>query len=171
LPWDSLLVPEHTIKVVSDLPVRVALIGSGLVAGLLLAIFVGLKQWERWKLRVSARHMLPVDPKQRVYRQAEESIMNFNSPYPKEKITHWSDQFRIVVETYYEVSSAASPTDILSFLKVKGIPAGDWNEVSRIFGELTEMQFSRHDISDYDLARMERTLLQYVTGKIIIGAQ
>jgi hypothetical protein len=168
--WRPLLVPEHRLKVVSDLPFRIALIGSGIVVGLLIAIFVGLKQWERWKLRVAAKRVPPVDPKQEIYKQAEKSIMNFNSPYPKEKITHWSDQFRTVVETYYDVSSVASPADILSFLKIKGIPAGDWNEISRIFGELTEMQFARHDISDYDLAKLQRSLLQYVTSKIIIGA-
>ncbi|MFH1799519.1 MAG: hypothetical protein ABH891_01540 [Candidatus Omnitrophota bacterium] len=169
-PWIPMLVPEHQIKVVSNLPIRVALIGSGIVAGLLIALFVGLKQWERWKLWVAAKRVPPVDPKQQIYKQAEEAIMNFTSPYPKEKITHWADQFRTVVETYYDVSSVASPTDILSFLKVKGIPAGERNEISRIFGELTEMQFARHDISDYDLDKLERSLLQYVTSKIIMGA-
>jgi hypothetical protein len=168
--WRPLLVPEQRIEVVSDLPVKVALIGSAVVAGLLIAIYVGLRQWERWKIRAAAKRVPPVDPKQEIYKQAEKSIMNFNSPYPKEKITHWSDQFRTVVETYYDVSNIGTPTDILSFLKVKGIPAGDWNEISRIFEELTEMQFARHDISDYDLAQMQRTLLQYVTSKIIIGA-
>jgi hypothetical protein len=63
----------------------------------------------------------------------------------------------------------ATPAETLSFLKIKGIPAGEWNEISRLFEQLTELQFSRRDISEYDLARMQRSLLQYVTGKIIIG--
>ena len=169
-PWVSLLVPEQKIKVVSDLAFKVALIGSGIVAVLLVAIFVGLRQWERWKIRAADKRVLPVDPKQQIYKQAETAIKSFNSPHPKEKINHWANQFRIVVAAYYDVSTVATPAEILSFLKIKGIPAGDCNEISRIFEELTEMQFARHDISVYDLTRMERTLLQYVTGKIIIGA-
>ena len=71
---------------------------------------------------------------------------------------------------YYNVPSKhATATEVLLFLKTQGLPAGEWNEVSRLFGELTEMQFSRQDIPAYDLDRMQKTLLQYVKGKIIIG--
>ncbi|MFH1208962.1 MAG: hypothetical protein V1673_05335, partial [Candidatus Omnitrophota bacterium] len=73
-PWIPMLVPEHQIKVVSDLPVMIALIGSGIVAVLLAAIFVGLRQWERWKIRVAARRVPPVDPKQHIYTEAEKAI-------------------------------------------------------------------------------------------------
>ena len=42
-------------------------------------------------------------------------------------------------------------------------------DIRRLFEELTEMQFSRQDIPSYDLDRMQKALLQYVKGKIIIG--
>lgn len=167
--WIPILIPEQKIRVVSNFPFTAALIGLGIVAGLSLGIVFGFKQWELWKTRVAARNAPPVDPKQRIYAQAEEAITKFDSPHPREKLTHWANQLRIVVATYYDVSRVATPNEILSFLKIKGIPAGDWNEISRLFEQLSELQFSRHDISAYDLARMQRTLLQYVTGKIIIG--
>ena len=57
---------------------------------------------------------------------------------------------------------------MLSFLKEKGLPAGEWNEVSRLFEQLTELQFSRQDIAASKLERIQKTLLQYIKGKIII---
>jgi hypothetical protein len=169
-PWIPIMIPEQKIKVASRLPLTIALIGLGILAGLSVAIFAGFRQWDFWKIREAARKAPMADPKQRVYAQAEEAIMNFASPDSKEKLNHWFTQLRIVVSAYYDISSrTATPAEILEFLKIKGAPAGDQNEISRLFNELTEMQFSRYDISAYDLARIQRTLLQYVSGKIIIG--
>jgi len=132
-------------------------------------IFVGIKLAGLLKAQAAARNIPPPDPKQRIYAKAEESMATFTSPHSKVKLTHWSNQLRSVIMTYYDVPRAMTATpEVLSFLKTKGIPAGEWNEISRLFEQLTEMQFSRQDIAAYDLDRMQKTLLQYVKGKIII---
>ncbi len=169
-PWIPILVPEQKIKVVSSLPLKATLVGLGLLAGLSAVIFAGYALWKFLKTRAAAKNVPPPDPKQRVYAKAEEFIATFTSPDPKEKLTHWSNQLKNVVATYYDISSkTATSAEVLSLLKAKELPAGEWNEVARLFGQLTEMQFSRQDIPAYDLDRMQKTLLQYVKGKIIIG--
>jgi hypothetical protein len=170
-PWAPLLIPEQTIKVVSDFPLKVALIGLFTVLGLSAAVALGFRQWDLGKTREALKNAPPPDPKQRIYAQAEEGITKFNASDPKEKLTYWSDQLRTVVVTYYDISSStATSAEVLAFLKVKGIPTGEWNEISRIFGQLAEMQFSQRYLSAVDLDQMRRTLLQYIAGKIIIGA-
>ena len=169
-PWTPILVPEQKIKVVPSIPLKATLIWLLMAAGLSTATFAGFKLWRILKSRETAKNAPPSDPKQRIYAKAEESIATFTSPDSKSKLTHWSNQLRTVVVTYYDISSTTTTSaEILSFLKTRGIPTGEWNEVSRLFGQLTEMQFSRQDIPAYDLDRMEKTLLQYVKGKIIIG--
>ena len=169
-PWIPILVPEQKIKVVSNLPLKTALIGLGIIAGLTAAIFSGIRLRGFLEARKAARNAPPPDPKQRIYAKAEESIATFTSPDSKAKLTHWSNQLRTVVVTYYDFSPrTATHAEVLSFLKTKGLQAGELNEISGLFGQLTEMQFSRADIPAYDLDRMQKTLLQYVKGKIIIG--
>lgn len=169
-PWIPMLVPEQTIKVVSGFPLKAVLIGLGITAGLSAGIFVGFALWKSLRTRTATQNIPPPDPKQPIYAKAEEAIATFNSPNPKEKLTYWSNQLRAVVVTYYDIASKTAPSaEILSFLKNKGLPAGEWNEISRLFEQLTELQFSRQDIPAYDLDRMQKTLLQYVKGKIIIG--
>jgi len=168
-PWVPILVPEQKIKVVSSFPLKAILTGLGIAAGL-IGIFAGLAIGKSLKVRTAAQNIPPRDPKQPVYAKAEETIAMFNSPNPKEKLTCWSNQLRTVVAAYYDIPSKTTPsTEILSFLKNKGLPAGEWNEISRLFEQLTELQYSRQDIPAYDLDRMQKTLLQYVKGKIIIG--
>ncbi|MFA5168360.1 MAG: hypothetical protein WC530_07510 [Candidatus Omnitrophota bacterium] len=168
-PWIPLLVPEQKTKVVSRILWRATLIWLSIVAVLSAMAYAGFKLWKLLKTRSAARDIPPQDPKQRVYAKAEESIATFTSPHSKEKLTHWSNQLRTVIVTYYDVpSKTTTNAEVLSFLKAKGLPMGEWNEISRLFEQLTEMQFSRQDIPAYDLDRMQKTLLQYVKGKIII---
>jgi hypothetical protein len=169
-PWIPILVPEHNIKIVSSIPFKATLLWLGIVAGLSATILAGFKFWRALKARASARNVPPPDPKQRVYAKAEESIATFTSPDSKLKLTHWFNQLRTVLATYYDVPPKINTsTEVLSFVKAKGLPAGEWNEISRLSEQLTEMQFSRQDIPACDLDRMQKTLLQYVKGKIIIG--
>jgi len=169
-PWIPILVPEQKIKVVPSIPFKVTLLWLGTAIGLLAVIFAGFKMGGLLKARAAARNVPPPDPKQRVYAKAEESIATFTSPDSKTKLTHWFNQLRTVIVTYYAVpSKITTSTEILSFLKAKGLPTGEWNEISRLFEQLTEMQFSRQDIPSHVLDRMQKTLLQYVKGKIIIG--
>ncbi|MFA7254865.1 MAG: hypothetical protein WC133_02035 [Candidatus Omnitrophota bacterium] len=169
-PWSPLFVPGHEIKVVSSLPLKATLLGLIIAAGLVVAVFAGFKLRDLLKIREVARNTPPPDPKQRVYAKAEESIATFTSPDSKEKLAHGSNQLRIVVATYYDVpSKVITNSEVLAFLKTKGLPAGEFNEISRLFEQLTEVQFSRADIPAYDLDRIQKTLLQYVKGKIIIG--
>jgi len=169
-PWIPILIPERTIKVVSNFLSKMILIWLGIAIGLSVGIFAGLKGWKLLKTREAIRNAPPPDPKQRVYAKAEESITTFTSPDSKEKMTHWSNQLRTVLVTYYDVSSKTTTSaEVLSALKAKGLPTGEWNEISRLFEQLTEMQFSQQDIPAYDLDRLQKSLLQYVRGKIIIG--
>ncbi len=169
-PWVPILIPEQKIEVVPAF-FRKSFMTAGFAAltALVALIIAGKKITLALKAREAARSVSPPDPKQRVYAKAEESIATFTSPDSKFKLTHWSNQLRIVVATYYDVSSKSAGTEVLSVLKTKGLGAGEWNEISRLFEQLTEMQFSRQDIPAYDLEGMQKTLLQYVKGKIIIG--
>ncbi len=169
-PWIPILVPEQKINVVASFPAKAILVELGFAAALGAAGYFSYKYFQIFKAREAAKNVPPPDPKQRIYAKAEESIANFSSPNAKEKLVHWSNQLRTVIVAYYDVTSkSATNTEILSFLKAKELPMGEWNEVSGLFAQLTEMQFSRQDIPAYDLDRMQKTLLQYVKGKIIIG--
>ena len=169
-PWIPLFIPEQNTKVVSNFPLRVLLIGIGVLGSLFVSGFAGFKIWRSVKTRQAAKSIPPPDPRQRIYAKAEESIATFTSSRAKEKLTHWSNQLRTVIMAYYDIpAKTASNTEVLSFLRSQGLPAGEWQEISRLFDQLNEFQFSRQDIPSYDLDRMQKTLLQYVKGKIIIG--
>ena len=168
-PWVPILVPEQRIKIVSSLPFKATLIGLSIIAALSAFIFAGLAIGKSVKARAASKNVPPPDPKQRVYAKAEESIATFTSPDCKAKLIHWSNQLRTVIMTYYDIPSKTTNAEVLSILKEKGLPTGEWNEIFRIFGQLTEMQFSRQDIPSHDLDQTQKTLLQYVKGKIIIG--
>jgi hypothetical protein len=168
-PWSPLLVPEQKIRVISNLPFKPIVIGVIFLSVAFAAGFWIFGIVQRMREQKAAREMPAPDPKQRSYSNAEEAIATFTSPDAKAKLTHWSNQLRTVVATYYDASAKSSTSaELLSFLKAKGLPAGEWNEVSRLFEQLTEMQFSRQDIPSSDLDRMKKTLLQYIKGKIII---
>lgn len=169
-PWTPVLVPEHTIKVTPAIPVKPVLIGIGIALSLFVLIFAGVKIAGYLKKKASIRNAPPPDPKQRIYATAEEAIATFSSPDTKTKLTHWAGQLRTVVATYYDMpAKTVTSAEVLSFLKARDLPVGELNEVVRLFDQLDEMQFSRQDIPAYDLSRAQKTLLQYIKGKIIIG--
>jgi hypothetical protein len=169
-PWIPMLVPGQKIRVVSSFPFKTILTWLFISGGAAALVLGGLGIRKKLKNRRAEKNILPPDPRQRIYAKTEESIATFTSPDPKEKLTHWSHQLRTVIAAYYEIPSGIATPEILSRLKSKGLPAGEWNEVSRLFQQLNELQFSRADIPAYDLDRMQKTLLQYVKGKIIIGS-
>ena len=168
--WTPLMVPEQNISVVPQSPLRSIFIGFFVLAGVSVIIFASFKIGSSWMARTAAKNMPPPDPKQRLYGKAEETIATFVSSDPKEKITLWSNLLKSVVGTYYGLPyEKESLAGVLSHLRSKGLPAGEWNEVSRIVERLSELQFSRQDIPAHDLEETQKTLLQYVRGKIIIG--
>jgi hypothetical protein len=169
-PWAPILIPEQKATVVSGFPLKAILIGIGVLGALAVSGFAGFQAWQTLEAQKAARDIPPPDLKARIYGKAEESITTFNSPNSKEKLAHWSDQLRTVVAAYYDIPSRVKTSEeTLSFLKAKGLPAGEWQEILRLFEQMNELQFSRQDIPSYDLGRAQKTLLQYVKGKIIIG--
>jgi len=168
-PWSPILIPEQKIRVTSSFPLKSIFIGIIILLGVTAlgyGIFITQKILAKKK---AASEMPPPDPRQRIYANAEEAIATFASPDAKIKLTHWSNQLRAVVATYYDATAKGnSNTGLLLHLKSKGLPTGEWNEVSQLLEQLTEMQFSRQDIPSYDLDRLQKTLLQYIKGKIII---
>jgi len=169
-PWTPVLTSEYTIQVVPAAPVRPVLIGIGIVAGLFFIIWAGMKITTRLKTQAAIKNAPPPDPRQRIYAKAEESIVTFSSPDTKVKLTQWAAQLRTVVATYYDVpAKAVTSTEFLSLLRARNLPVGEMNEVVRLFEQLNEMQFSQKDIPACDLARTQKTLLQYIKSKIIIG--
>ena len=168
-PWSPLLVPEQNIRVTSGVPVKSLILWLSLLCGAAAAVFTALKIVKFFNKQRSLKETPPPDPKQRIYANAEEAIATFASPDSKAKITHWSQQFRTVVATYYDApTGTGSNTALLALLKTKELPSGEWNEVSRLLDQLTEMQFSRQDLPSSDLEKLQKTLLQYIKGKIII---
>lgn len=168
--WTPLMVPEQNISIVPESPLRSIFSWFFVLMGVSIVVFASFKIGSAWTARNAARNMPPPDPKQRVYAKAEEAITTFVSSSPKEKITLWSNLLRSVIVTYYDIpDEKESLAGVLSRLRSKGLPAGEWNEVSRIVERLSELQFSRQDIPAHDLEETQKTLLQYVRGKIIIG--
>lgn len=169
-PWTPLFVPEQNFAVVTGFPAKLLLWGFSILGILSGAGFAGFKAWQSAERQRTVRDLPPPDPKQHLYAKAEESIATFTAADAKEKLTHWSNQLRHVVIAYYDIpAKGATNAEVLSFLKSKGLPAGEWQEISRLFELLSELQFSRQDIPAYDLDPTQKTLLQYVKGKIIIG--
>ena len=169
-PWIPILIPEQKTKVVSGFPGKTLLILSGVLGALSVVLYTAFKMWQNEETRKAAKDLPPEDPKQRFYSKTEESIATFTASDSKEKLTHWSNQLRAVVVTYYDIPSrTATNAEVLSFLKTKGLPAGELQEITRLFELLDELQFSRQDIPAYDLERTQKTLLHYIKGKIIIG--
>ena len=163
-PWSPLLVPEQKIRVVSSFPLK------GILSGILLLCAASALGFGIYKIitnsakRKAKEEMPPQDPRQRIYANAEEAIATFTSPEAKIKLTHWSNQLRAVVTAYYDVPAGLASAELVLRLKAQGLPTGEWNEVSRLFEQLTEMQFSRQDIPSYDLDRMQKSLLQSSAG-------
>jgi hypothetical protein len=169
-PWVPLFIPEQNMQVVSGFPLKALGTVLGILGALSLSGLAAFNVWKGAGIRKAAKNIPPPDPRQRLYAKAEEAIATFASPDAKEKLTYWSNQLRSVIVAYYDIpSKTATNAEVLSFLKSQGIPAGEWQEISRLFEQLTEMQFSRQDIPSYDLDQTQKTLLQYVKGKIIIG--
>jgi hypothetical protein len=108
-PWIPVLVPEQKILVVSSFSFKTILTWLAMLGGLAGLIFTGVKTVRTLKTRKAAKNIPKGDPKQRIYAKAEESIATFTSPDSKEKLTHWSNQLRTVVVTYYDVPASKTP--------------------------------------------------------------
>jgi len=169
-PWTPILVPEQKIEIRSAFPLKAILLNLGILVFFVASGVAGFRLWQSKKNRELEAALPPVDPKQRIYAKAEEAIATFVSPTAKEKITHWANELRTVIAAYYDIPPQRSTeAEILSLLKTRDLPSGEFNEIARLFTQLTELQFSRQDIPPADLEQIQKTLLQYVKGKIIIG--
>lgn len=168
--WEALSVPEQRFEVVRAFPAKWILIGTAAGGGLVLILWIMAVFLKELKARRSARNRVPPDPKQRIYAKAEEAIATLSSPDAKEKLQIWSAELKTVVRTYYDIpSTVTTETAILEVLKIRGLPAGESNEISRIFNQLSQMKFAQDDMSSAEMEQLQKTLLQYVHGKIIIG--
>ncbi len=168
-PWIPILVPEQQIQVTPSFPLRGVLVSLGIVMFPAACAIAGWKWSEARQKQEAALLSPPKDPKQRVYARAEEAIATFSSPSSKEKIDRWTEQLRAVITTYYDIPSPnATNAEILDLLAARDLSAGERNEVSRLLQRQEELRFSRQDIPPHELEQTQKTLLQYVRGKIII---
>ena len=168
--WVPLLIPEQNIDVVSAAPAKILLASLWIaVAGaILLGTVLLIKRINA--NQTAANKVPPQNPKQGIYARAQEAITTFAAPGPKERLAHCVAQLRAVVSTYYDLpTDATSEGSFLALLKKKGLPQAEWAEVSDLFEQLEQMRFSRQDLTAYELNRMQKTLLQYIQGKIIMG--
>lgn len=168
-PWIPILVPEQSLRVTPRFPLKLILINLGILGLVAGTGFAAWRWWETRRKQEEAKLTPPRDPKQRIYAKAEEAIATFTSPNSKEKIERWTEQLRAVITTYYDIPSrTATNTEILHFLEEKNLPAGEKNEIARLLQIQEELRFSRQDIPPHELEQTQKTLLQYVRGKIII---
>lgn len=168
-PWTPLLVPEQSVEVVKAFP-STFLIISGFV-GILGAIIVAVSMLVR--KAIAKRQLASAteirDPKQKIYVEARDSLLAFQSMEPKERLRHYAAQLRKVVSTYYDLCPADTAEGSLrDHLQKMNLPHGEWAEVSGLLEQLEQMRFSNRPASPYDIDRMQKTLLQYMQGKIII---
>ena len=167
--WSFIPVPEQSMKVIGVFPINQFLWIAGSIVGILLIFGVGFYSWQRLRKIKAEKMAVPPDPKQAIYIQAREAIATFSSADSKIKLGHWSNQLKSVVMTYYNISSeSATEAGIMSILKTKDLQSGELNEISRLFEQLGQLKFSRQDVPPHELDRIQKSLLQYVQGKIII---
>ncbi len=169
-PWVPLLVPEQGLEIVPSAPGRILRISLWFAAGIALFTAAGLVIRKVAARREAAKSTVVIDPKQKIYAKAQEAITTFTPSDPKERLGHCAAQLRIVASVYYDIPPGAlTETAFLALLKKKNLPAAEWAEVSGLFEQLEQMRFSRGDLTAYELERMQKTLLQYIQGKIIMG--
>lgn len=167
--WEVLSVPKQRFNVVASFPFKIILLMMIVLAGTVGILWLAFLMIKGIRVRKALAKQLPPDPKQKIFTHAAEMIATFASPDAKEKLQHWSMEFKTVILTYYSLSPAvASEAQILDILKTRNLPAGEWNEISRIFAQLSQMKFAKLDLSSQELEQLQKTLLQYVRGKIII---
>lgn len=167
--WETLLVPEQKMTIITVFPWKRYLAEAGILLSLILTIGTGIIFFRQLKKKARLKNKPAVDPRQRVYTDAEESIAKTVAAPREDILRIWSTQLRSVVAAYYGISlSNASETEILSILRTKKLSKGEWNEISGLFDQMSRLKFSHQQTTVDDLDRMQNSLLQYVRGKIII---
>lgn len=168
--WSTLQIPEQHIEITQAFPMKLWLMISGSIAGLIILIGVGWQVLKKIKRKAELKNASPPDPKQERYLEAQNAISCFSSRDPKEKLRCWSAEFKKVVRVYYDIPPQnTSDNEILTFLKNKNLSHAELNEISRLFDQLARLKFSSWELSAQETAFMQKTLLKYVRGKIIIG--
>ncbi|OQA56970.1 MAG: hypothetical protein BWY42_00788 [Candidatus Omnitrophica bacterium ADurb.Bin277] len=146
-----------------------------LVAGSFGAMFAVLARFARkkWLNRQEARkesRLLPPNPHQRIYAKAEESIVTYKGENQPATISFWTNELKKVVRTYYDIPQASSTeAEILELLASKNLPAGEFTEISSIFSRVETAKYAGRTLTLVEMETLQKTLLQYVRGKIIIG--
>lgn len=167
--WSTFSVPEQNLTIVGAFPKKKVAVAAGILGGFFVGLWIIHAIRKMAQSRSSAKKAKSPDSKQRVYGQAEEAIATFTAANPNEKLQHWSAQLKTVVQTYYDIpSKVATEAEILAFLKTRPLKAEEFFEISNIFSELAQIKFAKQELSAYELDRLQKTLLQYIRGKIII---
>lgn len=168
-PWQSFPVAGQKVLIVRPFPrktivaVLLALSGVGIAGWSAVAFIKNRREVRRKK---TAR---PPDPKQRVYAHAEETIMTYKGETQKETVSHWADQIKEVVAARYDIPSRVSTgSEILAALQSKQLATAELAEVKRLLREIEQLKFTPGSLTIREMETLQKTLLQYVRGKIII---
>lgn len=169
-PWQSLPVIAQKIQVSRAFPwktfkpVFLILMGSAVAIGGTVAFLKFRKETERRK------SICPPDPKQRAYAHADEAITTYKGETQQETLNHWANQIKQVIMTYYDIppKTAATGAEVLAVLKSRALPAGEFAEIGRLFREIEQLKFAPRTLPIREMEALQKTLLQYIRGKIII---
>jgi hypothetical protein len=168
-PWQSLPVSGQKILVYQPFPFKAV---SVVLLTLLAAVAAVWSMIALIKFRKAAeikRNTPPPDPKQRIYARAEEAIVTFKGETQKETLNHWARQVKEVVVAYYDIPErGATEREILEILKSRSLQSAEMAEVGRLFREIEQLKFMHHMLPVREMETLQKTLLQYVRGKIII---
>ncbi len=164
--WAELEIPAQTITVTKPFPFRLILyMVIGAILGIIGQYFVKKSRKQKQiKKDVSLQ-----DPRQKIYLRAEETISTFASPSAKGKIAVWEEEIKKVIETHYQLPAAKKLSAQIDILKTQHLPTSEINEIIRIAETLIHTRFAMSDISSQELSQIQKTLLQYIKGKIIIS--
>jgi len=170
--WSTISVPPHQLKITSSwitkkmMPfVMIPILCSFFIFSIGFFLRGFLK-----KQRAKNHPAFPKDPKQELYQGAATRIAEDLSGDPQKCLSEWSLQLKKVVMAHYDLpSKALTEADILSLLKAKRLPLEEKEEIAQLFNRLTDIKFSQAKSDLATLQNLQKSLLQYVQGKIIIG--
>jgi hypothetical protein len=167
--WQMIPVPAQTISIRARFPWPMFLRVGGLILTVSLCLYLGRKAFVVSRAAKLEKNLQPYDPKQRVYAKSEEHILTFKGETQQETLSHWLRAVKETVMTYYGLpNKPTTESEIIQALASQKLRVEEMNEITRIFRETESLKFNGQLLTTREMETLQKTLLKYVRGKIII---
>ncbi len=167
--WQRIPVPAQTISIRARFPWPMLLRLGGLILTVSLCLYLGRKAFLASRAAKLRKNLQPPDPKQKVYGKAEEHILTFKGETQQETLAHWIRAVKETVMTYYDLpNKPTTESEIIQALASQDLRVEEMNEIVHIFRETESLKFNGQLLTTREIETLQKTLLKYVRGKIII---